>query len=443
MTIKLEVNLALALIFKFLTKRMKHSLTILCILLVFNGLVQTSAEIKSRYTEPYPTAESKKGLQVEMLEDALHLGIKHAGLNINLSQLVDPVGNVKNPTWKYKGKIYHFQRGYLSHMDSQIRALSEKGVLVNLIVLTYQSHDALVNRLMLHPNAVAKPPNRLCAFNTVTEESRDWFSATLEFIAERWSNPERKHGRIVGYIIGNEVNSHWWWANMGKVSMQEFSDDYLRTVRLAHRAVRGQSSWARVYISLEHHWTIRYPAGDEGQAFAGREFLDYFAEQARAGGDFEWHLAYHPYPENLRNPRFWNDASATMDENSKRITFKNIEVLEKYLGRQTLLYNGERRRIIFSEQGFDTPKTEDGELIQAAAYCYAYKKIEALAGIDAFILHRHVDHRHEGGLLLGLRRWDEPKTKKRIYECFRLADTPDWENAFRFALPIIGLENWD
>ena len=422
---------------------MKHYLSILYFILAFVGLAQTSHAITSRYTEPYPTAESKKVLQVEIVDDALHLGIKHAGLNINLSQLIDPNGDPDNPAWKYNGKTYHFQRGYLSRMDSQIRALSEKGVLVNLIVLAYQSHDERVNQIMLHPNAVEKPPNRLCAFNTVTEESRHWFSATLEFMAERWSHPERKHGRIVGYIIGNEVNSHWWWANMGRVSMEAFADDYQRTVRLAHSAVRGQSSWARVYISLEHHWTIRYPPGDDQQAFPGRDFLDYFATRARVEGDFDWHLAYHPYPENLRNPRFWNDASATMDANTKRITFKNIEVLENYLGRQSLLHNGTRRRIIFSEQGFDTPKTEDGELIQAAAYCYAYKKIESLPGIDAFILHRHVDHRHEGWLLLGLRRWDAAKTKKHIYECFRLADTPDWERAFQFALPMIGLESWE
>ena len=422
---------------------MKHYLTTIYFLLGFVGILQMSAATESRYTEPYPTADSKKGLQVEIVDDALHLGIKHAGLNINLSQLIDPGGDPRNPTWKYKGTEYHFQRGYLSRMDSQIHALSEKGVLVNLIVLAYQSHDAQINQLMLHPKAVAKPPNRLCAFNTVSEEGKNWFSATLEFIAERWSHPERKHGRIVGYIIGNEVNSHWWWANMGRVGMKEFADDYLRMTRLAHSAIRRQSSWARVYISLEHHWTMRYPAGDRQQAFPGRDFLDYFAERARETGDFDWHLAYHPYPENLRNPRFWNDTSATMDPNTKRITFKNIEVLVDYLGREHLLDDDRRRRIILSEQGFDTPETDDGEAIQAAAYCYAYKKIESMAGIDAFILHRHVDHRQEGGLRLGLRRWDEAKTKKQVYECFRLADTPEWEPAFRFALPIIGLERWN
>lgn len=224
--------------------------------------------------------------------------------------------------------------------------------------------------------------------------------------------------------------------------MKEFAVDYLRTVRLTHGAIRRQSSWARVYLSLEHHWNIRYPAGNPEQSFPGRPFLDYFAAEAREQGDFDWHLAFHPYPENLRDPRFWEDKSATPDPDTPRITFKNLEVLTAFMRTPGMLHQGKPRRIILSEQGFDTPKTPDGETIQAAAYCYAYKKIEALDGIDSFILHRHVDHRQEGGLLLGLRRWGEGRPPKKIYECFRLADTPQWEQAFQFALPIVGLKFW-
>jgi hypothetical protein len=58
-----------------------------------------------------------------------------------------------------------------------------------------------------------------------------------------------------------------------------------------------------------------------------------------------------------------------------------------------------------------------------------------------------VDHDGEGGLLLGLRRnkpaGGEARPKKHIYDCFRLADRPEWESAFSFALPIVGLQNWD
>jgi hypothetical protein len=315
-----------------------------------------------------------------------------------------------------------------------------------MIVLVYESGDPEVNRLMLHPRYEKAAPNRLGAFNVATGDGRRWFCATMEFLSERWSRADKAHGRVVGYIMGNEVNSHWWWSNMGRVSMEEFADEYLRVMRHTHTAVRKQCSWARVYISLEHHWNMRFGAGDERQSFAGRPFIDYFARRSKQDGDFDWHLAFHPYPENLFEPRFWNDRTATTNADTPRITFKNIEVLASYMRRPEMLDNGQPRRIILSEQGFHTPAGDSGEAIQAAAFCYAYKKIERIDLIDAFILHRHVDHDQEGGLLLGLRRNKprdgELRPKKKIYDCFRAADTPDWEKAFEFALPIIGLTNW-
>jgi hypothetical protein len=30
-----------------------------------------------------------------------------------------------------------------------------------------------------------------------------------------------------------------------------------------------------------------------------------------------------------------------------------------------------------------------------------------------------------------------------MYELFRVADTAEWEKAFGFALPVIGLERWE
>jgi hypothetical protein len=426
---------------------MKVATFILSLGLFSAGASLTVAQ-SARYQEVYPTAASKKGLQVELVDDALALGVKHAALNFNLAQLIDPAGDPNNPSWEAEGRLYHLQRGYLATMDRQIKALSDRGVIVNLIVLAYQSGNPAVDRVLIHPQCATNAPNRLGNFNTVTDEGRRWLTALLESCAERWARPDRKFGRVSGYIIGNEVNSHWWWANMGRVRMEEFADDYLRTVRRAHAAIRRQASWPRVYVSLEHHWNIRYPAGDEQQSFPARAFLDYFARQARGGGDFDWNVAFHPYPENLFEPRFWNDKSATTNVlTTPRITFKNIELLPEYLRRPELLFHGQPRRIILSEQGFHTPQGSDGELIQAAAYCYAYKKIERLDGVDAFILHRHVDHAGEGGLLLGLRSLqptgDEAQPKKKIYHCFRAADTPQWEQEFALALPVIGITNWN
>ncbi len=417
----------------------------LCCIGLFLTLVSSFAALLP--VDSYPVAQSKKGLQVEMLDDALALGVKHGALNFNLTPVPDLNGDTNNPSWEVDGHKYFFRRSQIEGMDRRIKQLSDAGVLVNLIVLTYQSGDAVRDRIMIHPRCITNAPNRLGNFNTVTDEGRRWFQAAMELCTARWSRPDQKYGRVVGYIIGNEVNSHWWWANMGRVTMPEFADDYLRTMRVAQNAVRKHSSSARVYMSLEHHWNIRYGAGDERQSFPGRAFMDYFASKAKEGGDFDWHIAFHPYPENLFEPRFWKDKSATTNVlTTPRITFKNIELLPQYLQRPELLYNGQPRHVILSEQGFHTPKGTNGEIIQAAAYAYAYKKIEALPGIDSFILHRHVDHPHEGGLLLGLRSFTpsatEQRPKKKSWEAFRAADTAEWEEAFRFALPVIGLTNW-
>ncbi|MFC1759834.1 DUF5722 domain-containing protein [Planctomycetota bacterium] len=422
--------------------RKKRNRTPRCLLLFLCIAFCNSSELiaESRYVEEFPSAASKKGLQVEIIDDAIALGVKHAAINVNLSQIVVPAGTSGGPSWKSGGATFHFNASALRRLDEQIKPLSDRGVIVNLIILAYQSGNKEVDRLMLHPEYDPAAPNRLGAFNCSTQEGRKWFVATLEFLAERWSRPDRRFGRAVGFIIGNEVNSHWWWCNRGKVAFEEFATDYLRTVRLAHGAIRGQSSCARVYLSLEHHWNIRYGGGDERQSFAGRRLIDYIGEK---GADFDWHLAYHPYPEDLFEPRFWNDKTANHSVDTPRITFKNLEVLTDYFSRDELFYDGKRRRIILSEQGFHTPDGADGEAIQAAAYCYAYRRVAMIDSIDSLILHRHVDDPHEGGLQLGLRRRDgKTRPKKRIYECFRRADQEDWRDAFSFALPIIGLDAW-
>jgi hypothetical protein len=414
-----------------------------------NRFVEEMKEV-SQFKVPFPDAASKKGLQVQMVDDALALGIKHAALNVNLTSLIDLKNDTNNPAWQVDGRTVRFRRGPVEALDRQIKPLTEANVVIALILLTYASGNATLDAVMLHPSYDKTAPNHLGNFNTATPEGALHFRACIEFLAHRYSDPKIYHSRVANFILGNEVNSHWFWANMGRVSMETFAQDYLRTARIANTALRKISSSARLYLSLEHHWNIRYPGGDASQAFPGRAFLDYFNRRAKEQGDFDWHVAFHPYPENLFEPRTWKDKSATTNDDTPRITFKNLEVLPRYLRRPEMLYRGQPRHIILSEQGFHTVNAPDGELWQAAAYAYAYYKTAHLPGIDAFILHRHVDHGAEGGLNLGLwarnknsRSPAEPLAKKKIYEVFKAADTADWQQAFEFALPVIGIKRWE
>lgn len=408
----------------------------------------TAQESAASGNDPFSQATTKKGLQVQMVDDALNLGIQHAAINLNLSQLIDPAGRDGNPYWEKDGRKFHFRADYLAALERQIKPLSDRNVLVYVIVLVYVGQDDAVSRILVHPQYDPECPNRISAFNVVTEEGRDWLTATFHFLARRWSGSQSGHGRVVGYIIGNEVNSHWMWSNRGKVRANDFIDEYVQAVSIASKAVRAESPTSRVYISLDHFWN-RPMSEQPGRSMPGKLLLDRFAFRQKNFGEFEWHIAYHPYPENLFTAAFWKDTSPTHDEGTPRITMKNLDVLTTYLQRPELLQNGLPRRVILSEQGFHS-YTDDraSEELQAAAFCLAWKVVERNPGIDAFIYHRHVDHAAEGGLNLGL--WARapksvatPLYRKPIHHVFQMADTPDWEEAFRFALPIIGQPDWE
>jgi len=412
-------------------------------------LVTMTSQLRAQSSadQGFPDARSKKGLQVQMVDDALNLGVQHAAINLNLSLLIDPQQQEKNPSWELDGQRYHFRAGYLAGLERQIKPLSDRGVLVYMIMLVYPSGNEGIDEILVHPKFDQASRNRVAAFNLTNEQGRQWWRAAFEFLAHRWSLPDSPHGRVVGYIIGNEVNSHAEWANRGDVEPREFIDDYVQAVRLAFNSIRSQTPVPRVYLSFDHFWGRGFHT-DRMKSIPGKEFLDRFAYVARKNGDFEWHLAYHPYPENLFEAAFWKDQSPTSEEDTPRITFKNLEVLTTYLERPELLYDGTSRRVILSEQGFHSKDDPASQQLQAAAYGFAWKKVESLPGVDAFIYHRHVDHAQEGGLNLGL--WGRaessistPLYKKPIHKVMLHADKEDWEESFQFALPIIGQPDWE
>src|SRR5580704_17595421 len=444
------------LLFKTLSLKFMSAKRVPCVFLVFILFVNLGgsavrgdvaprvASLGASVNSSSPLGAGLKGLQVQMIDDALKLGIKHAALNVSLTSLIDLDPHPDSFRWESGGRSFYFSRGPVEGIP--VLPLSTAGVRVYLILLSTVTAEPRLNRIV-RPAAAREVPNGITGFNVSDPEGRRYFEACLEFLADRFSRRDERFGRVSGYIIGNEVNSHGEWYCLGPATTAEVAADYLRAVRIAHTAVRRSSPAARVYISLEHNWTARNDP-DPLKACPGRELLDELNRLSKAEGDFDWHVAFHPYPENLRDPRTWRDKTALPRADAPKITFKNLEQLTKYLRRPEMLCHAQPRRVILSEQGFDTPATPDGQTLQAAGYCYGWVKVASLDGIDAFILNRHVDNAQEGGLNLGL--WTRqpgsiatPAAKKRIYEVFRAAGTPEWESAFRFALPVIGIKSWD
>jgi len=403
---------------------------------LFLAFILTSISY-AQNTEPFPSVPNQKGLQVQMNDDALALGIHHAGINVNLTALLD----LKS---KPETSEFVFNQNYLKSLDRQIKPLSDKGVLVYAILLAYPSKDPARDAIALHPGHRKDYKFSVGGFNTTNR----FLEAVITMLAERWSGSHPENGRVWGWIIGNEANSHFLWYNQGLVPLETAASEYEKAFRIAHMAIRKHSQHARTYLSSDHHWASSMHNVSAQEATPGRDFLDTFARLVRERGDFDWHVAWHPYPEDLNNPRAWADKSITTDDNTNKVTFKNLQVLAQHLAKPELLFQGQPRRIILSEQGFQTLLTPDGEQLQAAAFAYAWEKIQSLPTVDAFIYHRHVDHAHEGGLRLGLWRnapnsIADPHSKKLIYQLFQKAGTPEWRAAADALLPITGLKAWN
>jgi hypothetical protein len=248
-----------------------HTLRLILFLLL-------TVPLAAQNTTPFPRTTSIKGLQVQMVDDALALGIEHAGININLTALVDLEKKPGNPKRVVDGYEFGFNESYLKSLDSEIKPLSDKGVLVYIILIAYPSKNAAINALVIHPDARKDHKYTVGGFNAKTPEGKAWLKAASMEIASRWSGTRPEYGRVWGWIVGNEVNSHFMWYNIGKKPLADSVAEYALAFRIVHDAVRTASTHARLYISFDHHWGVGVHGISAEESVPGRDYLDTFAK---------------------------------------------------------------------------------------------------------------------------------------------------------------------
>ena len=407
---------------------------------VLDGKKYVEAINYSQRSFDYPVVNSKKGLQVWMIQDAIELGVKHVANNANLGDFIMPAyveGNTID--FEFDGKCYFINKEITEKMDKRVKEFTEAGMVMTLILLNSKNWSTNVSddfwEIIKHPDYEGKVGGRglISQFNVVTDKGVEYYKAFIAFLTERYTREDKKYGRVVGMIVANEVQSASVWCNCGIKTCEEFTAQYSKIVRLTYQVAASIYKHMRVYVSLDHFWTGSFSERDYG----GKYILENMNSEYLSEGQVPWNVAHHPYPESLAFPDFWNDKTATDDvETTKRITFKNLELLAEFLYREEMLCNGERRRIILSEQGFNSHWTPESEVLQACAYGRAYKKIMQIPEIDSFILHAHGDNEKEFSLNLGLwRRYrdrQELESPKPIYYVFKAIDQKDEKGVYHW-----------
>ncbi len=405
--------------------------------------------IAARAELPAPRPRSRKGLGgfgVERFEhgaDADTLGIGYVTVNILLS-FMRPAATERTIAFEYGGRTYYADRGMIEGWDRTMQFCAERGIVVSAIVLLPKANGfpKPLGEIFMHPDC--DPSAIFTMPNLTTPEGVRYYAAALDFLAERWSRPDGRFGRVHHWIMHNEVDAGWVWTNAGPKTLPLYLDLYHRSMRLGHLIARQYDARAKAFISLTHHWTWAY----DPRFFGSKEVLESLARYSTKEGDFDWGIAFHPYPQDLRNPRCWEDQKVDYTFETPLITFKNLEVLAAWVARPDQQYRGARRRTVhLSEQGPNSPDYSATSLRdQAACMAYAWQKLKSLNAIEAFQYHNWIDNRDEGGLRIGLRKFPDDEFKgeaKPVWHVFEKLDTPEEDAACAFALEVVGVKRWD
>lgn len=371
-------------------------------------------------------------------EDLVELGVHNIAFNLLLPSIIrlEPT----SITHELNGKNYYINSSVVDRLDRMFTFCSDNDIQVSMILLIGYSTGGELGEIFKHPDATG---GLYTLANVVEERGIEYYVAAIDFLAQRYSRPDNEFGRITNWILHNEVDAAPVWTNAGNKPQDLYIEQYSRSMRTVYYTVRKYNPVSKVFISLTHHWHHKH-------TYFTPELLGSLIEMGKREGDFEWGVAYHPYPENLRDPDPWNDNVGIDIQSAKYITPKNLELIDLWARSRENLYRDRKvRSIILSENGISHHDYSREQLdLQAAGVAYYWKKLVRLPSIEAFHYHRWVDHDKEGNLKFGV--WSNKKgtindfgKKKPSWTLYKYAATNFEDKAFEFTKNIIGIDNWE
>lgn len=404
--------------------------------------------VPSSLHRPETVLKNKKGIggihPNDFISDFDNLDLGSATLNMYITMFTYLTPGEGRVAHEYGGKMYYFDEGFIeTNLDNVLLEARRRGMAVAAILLVQPAKDAAdkeLGRLLTDP---ACNGGNLIMPDMTSPESVNCFAAVTDFLAGRYCRQDDLYGRVDKWIVLNEVDAARSWANAGDRPMYVLTDYYIKVLRLVYNIVRQYDANAEVLASFTHSWTGI--AGD----YPAKDMLDVINAMGRNEGDYRWGLAYHTYPWDLLDPRCWECPYSTFSMETPCVSFRNLEVIDKWMFMPENMYQGTVKRSLWlSEAGINSRSYSDADMEeQAAGTAYAWKKINALDGVDAHQWHNWFDNAGDGsGALLGLRKFRDTENAgqaKPAWYVYQAAGTDREDEVFAKYLGVIGIENWD
>lgn len=285
-------------------------------------------------------------------------------------------------TFEYGGMVWRID----PVREKQIRWYSSRGI--NTTVVLYatpewarRSNTSKVDNVpLIHPHFIAP------------DDPAD-FARFAGMIAKRY-NGANGNGRVVNFIIQNEVNAiDWFNPGCGKDDQPcEINDriqTYANIFNQAYDRIKSEQPEAKVFMSFDHHFGDAF--NDQPRFASAQQFIDRLDPLVSPR---EWRLAFHSYPDNLFEPRFGpNDLP--------KVTFGNLGVLAGWL-RQRFPDKPHAWEIHLTENGINASSQGSSEPAQNQMLPVATRNVLGTPGINNFVYHRIKDHANEGTFQPGL-----------------------------------------
>lgn len=244
------------------------------------------------------------------------------------------------------------------------------------------------------------------------------YARFVGFLARRY-NGYNGAGRVADFVVHNEVNTNTWFdVGCGQGTpcdadqwLAIYADNYVR----AYDAAVAEQAFARVYVSLDHHFGS--PDYDQPSAqdplLAGQTVL---RAVAAAAGSRAWRVAYHPYPPDLLAPGFSPD-------DWPRVTYGNLGTLVGWLA-ATWPGSAAATGVHLTESGVNS-LAPSSEAAQADGVCTSLRNVLGTPGIGRYVYHRMVDHPDETAAGLGVGLWGSDGVAKAAWSTWALANRDD------------------
>ena len=206
-------------------------------------------------------ATTKKGIIAQGDERLLDLGVGWTEYNINPNSMVYPnervneQGEIVPVDNSYRahntiefvsnGKTYYFKKNVIESMDNSLIFCKNNNIKALYIIWNIKHFDQMEAPYFLsYPSARDYGKANIWAIDTSTELGAGYFTAVMEFMAERYSREDGEYGWVHRFVIGNEVDYSWQWNPIlnydteKALSLHNYVEEYSRSMRIAEQATK-------------------------------------------------------------------------------------------------------------------------------------------------------------------------------------------------------------